>query len=496
MVKVSADVAVIAGGPSGLAAAIAAAENGAKVVVFEKGATTGGTANMGMGPFAVESRIQKMMMDDFTKEKAFQTYMDANDWNVPAKIVRDYFYRSADTIDWLMSMGVQFVGAIKNFPTSKATWHVVMPEGGGKPGMRCATAMLKRMHERAVSLGVEIYLNSPVYKLVKDNNEVVGFLAKNGDGTEYEVESKATIICTGGFGTNPQMISENTGYTFGKDMFTFMVPGIVGDGVKMAWEAGVGKGRMMMEKIMGHGLPTALSMETPQFLNFIQGSPIAVNKFGERVCNEEVMQNMSIGANIIDYQQDRTVYKILDDKMIRYFRKNGQEFPTEVYNGDPTVDFETVWPELSEKFPMWAYTADSIEELAEKMGIDSNKLVATIDRYNEMCDDNYDEEFGKNRKYLRPINGKKFYGYKLSISAYGSLGGIKINSNYETVSEDGNIIKGLYSAGADSCEIYNGTYYYFFPGNSMGYAINSGRFAGENAAKYSCGEEENYEEWD
>lgn len=493
MVKLQYDVAVVAGGPAGLAAAISAAENGAKVALFEKAANTGGAASMGMGPFAVESRLQKMVMDDMTKEQAFRQYMTDNDWNVPAKIIRDYFWRSADTIDWLMGMGVQFVAAMKNFPTSKATWHVVMPEGGGRPGARCASAMTRKMHARAVELGVEVYLNTPVVDLKKDGEEVVGLIAKNADGTEYDVDAKATILCTGGFGSDPQLIQEN-GYTLFKDMFTFMIPGITGDGLRMAWKAGVGKGRMMMEKIVGHGLPTAMTGEAINFLCFTQGSPIAINKAGERVCDESVMQNMAIGANIIDYQQDRTVFKVLDDQMIRYFRKHGVEFPSEVFPGDPTEGFEEAWPQTAEQFPQWAFAADSLEELAEKMGVDPENLVATVERYNEMCENNYDEDYGKDRRYMRALTGKKFYAYKLTISAYGSLGGIKINSNYETVTEDGKVVKGLYAAGSDTCEIYNGTYYYNFPGNSMGYAINSGRFAGENAAAYAVAEEE--EEWD
>ena len=53
------DVIVVAAGPAGLAACVAAAENGAEVICFEKASAVGGTANMGMGPFGVESRVQK-----------------------------------------------------------------------------------------------------------------------------------------------------------------------------------------------------------------------------------------------------------------------------------------------------------------------------------------------------------------------------------------------------------------------------------------------------
>lgn len=485
MTNVKVDVGVIAGGPSGLAAAISAAENGAEVAVFEKSNITGGSANMGMGPFAVESKIQKAMMDSLTKEDAFSQYMADVDWNVDAQIVHDYFWRSGETIDWLMDMGVRFVGALKNFPTSRATWHVVQPEDGGQVGSRCASVMYKKMTERAKELGVKFYLSTPVTSLKKENGKITGFYAKSESGEEYDVQAGASIVCTGGFGTNPELIASETGYTMGKDMFTFMIPGIVGDGVKMVWEAGGKKGRMMMEKIIGHPMPAAMTGEVNQFLNFMQGSPIAVNKSGRRVCDESVMQNMAIGANIINYQQDRTVYKILDDKMIRYFRKNGQEFPNEVFPGDPTDRFEEVWEDCAQKYPDCAFIADSVEELAEKMGIPSEALAETIQNYNQMCEQNYDEQFGKPRQFLRAIDGKKFYGYRLSISAYGSLGGIKVNPSYEVLAKDDSVMPGLYAAGSDCCEIYNGTYNYYFPGNSMGYAINSGRFAGENAADFA-----------
>ena len=62
-----ADVIVIGGGASGITAAVAAAEKDASVIVLEKGSTTGGAANMGMGIFAVESKYQKAQLVDFTK---------------------------------------------------------------------------------------------------------------------------------------------------------------------------------------------------------------------------------------------------------------------------------------------------------------------------------------------------------------------------------------------------------------------------------------------
>ena len=479
------DVIVVAAGPAGLAAAVSAAENGAEVIVFEKGSAVGGTANMGMGPFGVESRIQKRMMINLKKEDVFRRFMDYVHWQADARLIHDYFWKSGSTIDWLEDMGVQFAGAMKNFPDSEPTWHVVMPEGGGKPGPRCASAMNKCMYERAMELGAQFYLETPVYQLIKDGEEVVGVKARDKDGEEIEAWAGAVILATGGFGTNPEMIHEYTGYTLGEDITTFMVPGVVGDGIKMAWAAGAGKSRMEMERIIGMPLPGAMVFERPQSTIFNPGAAIAINRSGYRVCDESVMQNMSIGSNIISYQQGRELFRMLDDVAVQYYRDHELDFPSEVFQDDPTVNFEETWERWSKEFPKDAFCADSVEELAEAMGVDPVNLRETVDQYNKFCDQNFDDDFGKDRNYLHPLRGKKFYAMRYSNHAYGSLGGIKIDHKLRAITEDYKVIPGLYGAGTDVCDIYNGTYNYYFPGNTMGFAVNTGRMAGEYAAKYA-----------
>ena len=157
MTKIETEIAIVSAGTAGLAAAVAAAEKGAKVICFEKSSTTGGTANMGMGPFAVESRIQKMKNVPLTKEEAFKIFMDYTHWRVDARLVSAYINKSADTIDWLEAMGVQFVDAIAYVKGSHFTHHVVKPDIG-MPGPRCAGTMMKRLDEKARALGVQIML--------------------------------------------------------------------------------------------------------------------------------------------------------------------------------------------------------------------------------------------------------------------------------------------------------------------------------------------------
>jgi fumarate reductase flavoprotein subunit len=103
-----ADIVVIAGGTAGLAAAIAAAEYSVGVIVFEKASTTGGAGNMAFGPFAVESRLQRIKQIAMTREEAFQIHMDYTHWRVDAPLVKAFIDKSASTIDWLEHMGVEF----------------------------------------------------------------------------------------------------------------------------------------------------------------------------------------------------------------------------------------------------------------------------------------------------------------------------------------------------------------------------------------------------
>lgn len=90
------DICVVAGGLAGLAAANAATELGASVIVLEKAATTGGAANMGMGPLGVETAYQRQGLIGLTREEAFEKFMNYTHWRSDARLVRNYIWKSAD----------------------------------------------------------------------------------------------------------------------------------------------------------------------------------------------------------------------------------------------------------------------------------------------------------------------------------------------------------------------------------------------------------------
>jgi len=487
MKQITTDVVVAAAGLSGLAACIAAAENGAKVVCFEKGNTTGGAANMGMGPLGVGSRIQREHMIALSPGEAFRKHMFFTHYRVDARLVRDYYFKSGDTIDWLEDMGVEFVGVQRAFGAAEAsrpyadgefTWHVVRPEGGGIPGPRAATAMTKKMTEHAKDLGVEFMLETPVTKIIMEDGKAVGVMAKDKDGEEIECRANSVIIATGGFGDNPQMIKERTGYEFGKTIYNFAVPGMKGDGLKMCWEAGAGQEPSTME----------LMYQLPDNMNhFILDGAFRqpclwVNKLGQRFMPEDQIGNTTFTGNAISVQPGMVAFSIFDSKLLRKYKKKGPDIVSHVHPHDLYDHFDEQWERDVAAGYEPVTQADTLEELAEKAGIDVKGFMEQIEEYNGLCEAGFDEVFEKDRAYMQPIEKAPFYCCRQNVGAYGSLGGVRINHKTQVMDKDYKVIPGLYCVGTDSCNIFGDSYPFILSGNTMGYCLNSGRIAGENAA--------------
>jgi len=475
MNTLEADVVVIAAGVAGLAASIAAAEKGVKVIALEKASTTGGTGNMGMGPLGVESRLQRLKQMGPSKDEAFKVFMDYTHWQVDARLVRAYIDKAATTIDWLEKMGVEFMEPRPYFPGGWPTWHIVKPGGEG-----CARNMVRMMTERTKELGVKIFLQTPAKKILKQGDKIAGVLAEDDrSGEPIQANAKAVIIATGGFGDNLEWIKKYTGYEWGRDLQSFRIPGLVGDGIRMAWEAGAAPTEMRMELI--YLMPGELE---PELAETFRQPHLLVNLLGDRFMNEEIMPNPSFTGNAISKQKKRSAFLIFDENIKKHMESVGFDSFHDVFPFTKVSDLDTLIKNAFKVGYKDVFVADSLEELANETGIDPDGLKATVEEYNGFCDKGFDPIFNKTPKLLRPIKTPKYYVGKFLPGAYGSLGGIKINYKTEVVNKDWKKISGLYAAGTDACSIYGDTYVFILPGNTMGFALNSGRIAGENAAEY------------
>ena len=470
------DAAVVACGAGGLAACAQASELELKVIGIEKGKKTGGAANAGMGLLGLDTDVQKRDLNSVTLEHAFRMFMDYTHWRVDANLVRNYFGKSADTIRWLEDMGVEFYKAARYFPGSEATWHIVMPENR-KPGPGCAGTMMKILTEHARDLGTEFLMETSAQHLLMEDGRVCGVRCLDKDGEEIVIHAGAVIIATGGFGGNKEEVLKRTGFTYDKDFFGFCLPNMQGDGIRMAREAGAAK----TEESMELAVSTAGGLKESIRTAFHQPN-LLVNYQGDRFFNEEFFENSTFAANACNLQQGRCGIMVIDDRIRDLYENHGVDVSSYVLNRMSAEGFSEDFEKALQKNPYIA-KADTLEELAEKMGIDKENFLRTVETYNHYCD-THDEQFGKRQDYLRPIRTAPFYACKFFPGAYGTLGGIKINHRTEVLTEDYRVIPGLYAAGTDTCTIYGDSYMFKLPGNSMGYSVNTGRMAAEGAAEY------------
>jgi fumarate reductase flavoprotein subunit len=135
-----------------------------------------------------------------------------------------------------------------------------------------------------------------------------------------------------------------------------------------------------------------------------------------------------------------------------------------------------------------AYKADTLSELADKLHIDPAALTDTVRTYNGTCAAGLDPEFGKEARYLRPLEEDKgpFYAFLGAPYCYSTAGGLDVNKRLQVLRKDGATpISGLYAAGTDCLGtlLTEKDAYVTYGGLAQGWAFTSGRVAGENAVR-------------
>jgi fumarate reductase flavoprotein subunit len=485
-----ADVVVIGAGASGLVAGIAAAEGGASVIMLEKMDMPGGPLSLPpeiKGPpglFAVESRIQRKKYIGLTRDEAFKMIMDYSHWRANAQLVRAVVDQSASTIEWLEQYGSEYTAEspVTLFPGSLFTWHLL--KGSSQN-------LAKTLVAKAEEKGAEIHLATPVKKILKNRDRVGGVIAEDRSGKGVQINAKAVIIATGGYANNKEMIKKHTGFDLGYNLFYanryLQKPdvGLTGDGIQMAWEVGAA------EEGMGV-LILSLDLQGPgcigtQLRAMARQPYLWVNQQGARFCNEETVKHWTFAGNAIAGQKGRYFFLIFDGNTKNYIEEEGLDhgfdfnlFPptTKIVNLDAQI--ESCLAKGNEN----VFTANSLEELGNKIRVNPDGLKKTLNEYNKFCEKGHDDLFAKDPRFLHPVQQPKFYAFRLFPSFFATVGGIKINEKTEVLTKEYEAIPGLYAIGNDSNRLYGDTYDLWVPGSGLGFAMNSGRIAAENVLRY------------
>lgn len=476
-IPAEADVAVIGSGATGLAAAVTLAEGGAKVVVFEKQRSLGGTSNFFHGTFAVESALQRERYVGYTRDQCFKITMDYSHWLANPRVVRAIINESAETISWLQAQGVAVAYPTSNRHDSPPTYH---PIGTGE-------ALVKTLVDRAKAKGASILPGTPVRSILKEGEKITGVIAES-DGEEVEVAVKAVVVGSGGYANNKEWIKKYTGFDLGVNLTSVGNTGKTGDGIRMAWEVGAaeeGIGTLELHRAGPVGDEFAMGCNLEQ----AAAQPgLWVTARGERFCDETIgLWDTPVGNAQARYKRDGYTLSLFDDSMIEEWMEHGVikgmgwDFPP----GYKLTNLRTEIQAAVDNGSKEVFAADSLEDLATQIEVDPAILRATVEEYNRYCAQGWDELFAKDRRYLHALVGPRFYAVRSRAVFLGTMGGIKINSKMEVIDKKDAVIPGLYAGGFDAGGMYGDSYpIKTSSGLASSFALNSGRIAGKSALVY------------
>lgn len=486
-----ADVVVIGSGGAGLAAAVSAAENGAKVIVVEKERKAGGATPFAEGIVAAESPTQKRLGISVTRDQLFKNHMDYTHWTIDARVVRALIEKSAETVAWLENMGLTFTlrelhparAAADKKDTAgnrpAAVFHIPPDWGSG---------IIKVLLKSCDQLGVQVLYKTAAKKLVIDVNGAVTGVTVSSHGQDRILPAKSVIIATGGYSSNKELMRKfcpqydvsnidklNVRGTHPGDRIRWVGSMHNGDGIQMAFEVGAaadGLGNLLMNG------PNFVAGNHAWMLA-MNPAAIRVNSLGERFAAENLGPFVSDNATL--RQPGQVMFSIFDSAFKQNIIEHGfGPISGGKYRHEPSgieKDLEAAVARGS------CLVSGSWDEIANWIGTSREKLEATIEEYNSFCVQGRDKLFAKDPMFLNTIKTPPFYACRCYPGFLVTIGGIKVNERMEVVRQDNTTIPGLYAAGITTGGWSGSTYNIGLPGAGCGFPVYGGRIAGENAAQ-------------
>ena len=266
--------------------------------------------------------------------------------------------------------------------------------------------------------------------------------------------TKAVVLAAGGFSGNRYLRELHDPRV--KGLGTDNLPGSTGE-VAMA-AVRVGAYLVGMDFIQSTpGAPAGKKMKL--LLNFNVNGSIYVDKRGNRIVNEGERRDVIRDAVLI--QPKATAWGILDQTRFDMINQGQKDA---AYKGLETGD---------------AWKADTIEELAQKMGLPPAALKATVDEFNAGVKAGKDK-LGKFQRNLFPIEKPPFWGAYVGMSVHHTMGGVVINTAAEVIDRRGEVIPNLYAAGEVTGGIHGANR---LGGNAIADCLTFGRLVGKEIAE-------------
>lgn len=443
--KKSYDVIIVGSGGAGMTAAIEAKDAGMNPVILEKMPMAGGnTSKASAGLNASETSVEKAQGITDSNDKFYEETLKGGGGTNDKELLRYFVDHSAAAVDWLAQNDIVLDNLTTTGGMSVSRTH--RPHDGSAVG----AYLVKGLEENISKRDIPVFVNSDVTKINEKDGKVSGVEVKI-EGETKQVDSKAVVVTTGGFGANQKMIAKYRPDL--KDYVTTNAAGSTGDGIEMI--SALGGALVDMDKIQIH--PTVFQKTRYLVSESIRGEgAILVNKEGKRFFNEMDTRDKVSAAEL--KQDGKYAYAIF-----------GEGTKDKVKAVDQYISKDMV------------VEADNVEELAKKLDIKPEELNATVTKWNKAVADKKDSEFGRTTGMTNDISGK-VYAIKVAPGIHHTMAGVKINTQTQVLKEDGQPIKGLYAAGEVTGGLHGGNR---IGGNAVADIIIFGRQAGQESAKYA-----------
>lgn len=443
--KKSYDVIIVGSGGAGMTAAIEAKDAGMNPVILEKMPMAGGnTSKASAGLNASETSVEKAQGITDSNDKFYEETLKGGGGTNDKELLRYFVDHSAAAVDWLAQNDIVLDNLTTTGGMSVSRTH--RPHDGSAVG----AYLVKGLEENISKRDIPVFVNSDVTKINEKDGKVSGVEVKI-EGETKQVDSKAVVVTTGGFGANQKMIAKYRPDL--KDYVTTNAAGSTGDGIEMI--SALGGALVDMDKIQIH--PTVFQKTGYLVSESIRGEgAILVNKEGKRFFNEMDTRDKVSAAEL--KQDGKYAYAIF-----------GEGTKDKVKAVDQYISKDMV------------VEADNVEELAKKLDIKPEELNATVTKWNKAVADKKDSEFGRTTGMTNDISGK-VYAIKVAPGIHHTMAGVKINTQTQVLKEDGQPIKGLYAAGEVTGGLHGGNR---IGGNAVADIIIFGHQAGQESAKYA-----------
>ncbi|MDC2964251.1 FAD-dependent oxidoreductase [Gammaproteobacteria bacterium] len=451
------DVVVVGSGAAGLSAAISAADSGARVLICESEQMVGGSSRLSGGHFyaAGTSVQEKAGTCGDSADDMYEHYMTLNQWIVDPRVVRKYCDLSGPTFEWLLGLGVEFrlEGVYPSGVSSTPRGH--QPTGGGQEVINVLEG--HRSHKE-----IDIVLNARVTELIVDSENRI----KGVSIGEDNAVCGAVIIATGGFGANEELLQSlyPKSQAVGDWSWYIGAKGSRGDGLLLGEAVGAsidGRDRGLL--LVTPGFSRDLEVLLPSWL-------ILVNKEGRRFASES--SPYTVLGGLIE-SQGGSVHAVFDE--------------TARVNAKPNSSSQAYWvSEILEKKAKEGFIkrANTLDRLAEEIGVKPNAFKGTIENYNKDADLGRDSRFFKEGELTKIIT-PPFYGVEVKPAIICWTGaGLRIDETANVIDRSEKPIPGLFAAGETVGNLHGDRY--IGGGGSFGPAIVFGKLAGEEAASFAA----------